>query len=176
VFTILFEDSAAMLGLIVAFVGIWLSQTFNLPILDGVASVVIGLILAVTATLLAFESKGLLIGEGASQRVVDGVRKIALAGDGILGINEVLTLHFGPEDVLLTLSLDFADNLDSADVEQEISEMERAIKEAYPEIQRVFIEAQGLTGHKADRERSDISFEGETADEPPKTSQDDDNA
>ena len=107
VFTVLFEDSAATLGLVVAFIGIWLGQTLDMPILDAVASIVIGLILAVTAALLAYETKGLLIGEAAAPDVVSGVRGIVLARQGILAINEMATLHFGPEDVLLTLSVDF---------------------------------------------------------------------
>mgnify|MGYP000701775565 CR=1 FL=1 len=159
VFTVLFEDSAAMLGLIVAFVGIWLGHELNMPVLDGVASVLIGVILAVTAALLAFESKGLLIGEGAQHDVVQGVRKIAEKTPGILAINEVLTMHFGPEDVLLNLSIDFADNLTSVEVERAISEMERIIKLTYPQINRVFIEAQSIAAHKRDLR----AFKEETA-------------
>lgn len=154
VFTVLFEDSAAMLGLIVAFVGIALAELLGLPVLDGVASVVIGAILAVTAGLLAFETKGLLIGEGARPSVVAGVEQIIAGQPGILGTNEVLTLHFGPEDVLLTVSLDFADALSSADIETAISDMEHQIKTRFPEITRVFIEAQSWQRHRAAERRS----------------------
>jgi cation diffusion facilitator family transporter len=153
IFTVLFEDTAAMLGLIVAFVGIWLAEELNMPILDGVASVVIGAILAVTAALLAFECKGLLIGEGASQSTVDGVRALVAEDGGINAINEVLTMHMGPEDILLTLSVDFSGELDSDQVETAISDMERRIKETYPEIKRIFIEAQSIGGHLRDRAR-----------------------
>ncbi|MBT3885120.1 MAG: cation transporter [Rhodospirillaceae bacterium] len=153
IFTVLFEDTAAMLGLIVAFVGIWLAEALNMPVLDGVASVVIGVILAVTAALLAFECKGLLIGEGASQATVNGVRALVAAGEGINTINEVLTMHMGPEDILLTLSVDFSGAMDSDQVEAAISDMERRIKEAYPEIKRIFIEAQSIGGHLRDRAR-----------------------
>ena len=130
-----------------------------MPILDAVASIVIGLILAVTAALLAYETKGLLIGEAAAPDVVSGVRGIVLARQGILAINEMATLHFGPEDVLLTLSVDFADGFSSVGVEREISEMEQAIKESYPEITRVFIEAQSIAGHHRDRSRTDSDAE-----------------
>ncbi|UCH72774.1 MAG: cation transporter [Rhodospirillales bacterium] len=147
VFTVLFEDSAAMLGLIVAMAGIAGAQAFDMPVLDGVAAILIGCILAVTAGLLAYECKGLLIGEGAGRAVVAGIRRIIGAQAGIKSINEILTMHLGPEDVLVNLSLDFTDGLSANDVESAVSAMERAIKETYPEVTRVFVEAQSAKGH-----------------------------
>ena len=149
VFTVLFEDTAAMLGLIVAFIGIGLGQIFDNPDFDAWASIVIGLILAGTASLLAIECKGLLIGEGASRAVTEGIEKIVAGRDGVLRVNELLTMHFGPDDILLNLSIDFADRLSSGDVEEAISAFEREIKQAYPQIRRVFIEAQSWRGHRA---------------------------
>lgn len=148
VFTVLFEDSAALLGLIIAMIGIALAQHLDMPIFDGIASIGIGLILAATAMLLAYESKGLLIGESAHPEVRSGIRQMIDEDPRILVTNEVLTLHFGPEDVLLTLSVDFADSLSSADVEAAISELEQKIKARYPEIKRLFIEAQSWIGHR----------------------------
>ncbi len=150
-FTVLFEDTAAMLGLITAMVGIALAQVLEMPVLDGVASILIGVILAVTAGLLAFETKGLLIGEAASGRVNDGILRLATADQRVLHVNEALTMHFGPTDVLLNLSLDFEDSLSSAEVEAAISDLERRIKTAHPEIKRVFIEAQSRLGHRRDQ-------------------------
>ena len=147
VFTVLFEDSAAMLGLIAAFIGIFLADRLGIPALDGAASIVIGLILGGTAVLLAYESKGLLIGEGARPAVIAGIRRIVSGKTGIERVNELLTMHFGPQDVLLTLSLDFDDRLSSGQVERAISEMESEIKTAYPEVTRVFIEAQSWPAH-----------------------------
>jgi len=154
VFTVLFEDSAALLGLTVAAFGIFASQTLRMPVLDGVASIVIGLILAGTAFLLAFESKGLLIGESAHPETVRAIRDLLANDERILRTNEVLTMHLGPTDVLLNLSLDFRDDLSSADVERFISEMESRIKAKHPEVTRVFIEAQSWRGHLADQERA----------------------
>ncbi len=148
VFTVLFEDSAAMLGLIAAFLGIALGQALDMPELDGVASIVIGVILALTAALLAYESKGLLIGEGADPQVVAGVREIVQTKQGIERVNELLTMHLGPQDVLLTLSLDFEDRLSAGDVEAAITELEDLIKLAFPQISRVFIEAQSWKAHR----------------------------
>lgn len=150
VFTVLFEDSAAMLGLIVAFIGIGLGQYLGDPIWDAVASIAIGVILAVTAALLAFESKGLLIGEGADREVVKGIRRIIEQERGVLDINEILTMHMGPEEILLNLSVDFTDDLDAVAVEAVISRFELSIKQAYPQVNRVFIEAQSVAGHRRD--------------------------
>lgn len=165
VFTVLFEDSAAMLGLLAAFVGILLGDLLHLPALDGVASIVIGLILGGTAVLLAYESKGLLIGEGARPAVIAGIRRIVSGKSGIERVNELLTMHLGPRDVLLTLSLDFDDRMSAGQVERAISEMESEIKAAYPEVTRVFIEAQSWRAHK----RSAARRQGAEAPETPQS-------
>ena len=142
VFTVLFEDTAALLGLLVAFVAIAASQILDMPVLDGVGSLVIGLILALTAIILVIECKALLIGEAASPTIINGIRKLADEQPEVLGINELRTIHLGPEDVLLALSLDFKNNLNAGQVEVTVSRLERQIKERYREIRRVFIEIQ----------------------------------
>jgi divalent metal cation (Fe/Co/Zn/Cd) transporter len=144
VFTVLFEDSAAMLGLMAALIGVALSQMLDLPVLDGVASIVIGLILAVTAAFLAYECQSLLTGEGADPQVRAGIERLVMAQAGVLRLNEVLTMHFGPRDLLVVLSLDFEDRLPATAVEATVSALEHEIKTAYPEVSRVFIEAQSL--------------------------------
>jgi len=152
-FTVLFEDTAALLGLLVALIALTLSEHLNLPVLDSVASLIISFILAVTAGLLAFECKGLLTGEGASEEVVTGIKQIINESQGIKHVNEVLTLHLGPEDVLLNVSLDFEDDLSSGEVEEAISILESRIKQMFPEIRRVFIEAQGWGAHRRESNR-----------------------
>ncbi len=141
-FTVLMEDAAALLGLAIAFVGLILAQVLDMPVLDGVASVAIGLVLAGSAILLAYETKGLLIGEAAKPEVVARLRRIVGAEHGVDRINEILTMHMGPRDVLLNLSLDFRSSLSSDQVEAEVTRLERQIKAAFPEITRVFIEAE----------------------------------
>lgn len=148
VFTVLFEDSAALLGLATAFIGIVLAQALNMPVLDGVASVIIGVILAFTAAFLAFECQSLLTGEGVSAQVRASISSIAAAGDGVERINELLTMHFGPNDVLVALSLDFSNTLPALGVEDTVSVIERAIKAAHPEVTRVFVEAQSFEAHR----------------------------
>ena len=152
-FTVLFEDTAALLGLLVALIALSLSEYLNLPVLDAIASLIISFILAVTAGLLAFECKGLLTGEGAREEVVKGINQIIDESQGIKHVNEVLTLHLGPEDILLNVSLDFEDNLSSGDVEVAISTLESRIKKMFPEIRRVFIEAQGRGAHRKESNR-----------------------
>lgn len=150
-FTVLFEDSAAMLGLVIALIGIALGQWLNMPVLDGVASVLIGVILALTAALLAYEAKGLLIGEGVEPEVREGIRALLNQQAGILRVNELRSMHLGPEEVLLTISVDFAGDLSADQVEAAISTMEREIKFSYPDVKRLFIEAQSWRAHQADR-------------------------
>ena len=147
VFTVLFEDTAAMAGIIVAFVGIGLAQVTDQPWLDGAASVVIGLILTAVAAMLSYECKGLLVGESASGPVIRDIRALLGGYPNKLSVNELLTMHMGPEDVLVTMSLDFAGDLSSDEVESLVNELEQKIKSAPPEIPRVFIEAQSFAGH-----------------------------
>jgi divalent metal cation (Fe/Co/Zn/Cd) transporter len=148
VFTVLFEDTAAMLGLVAAFAGVYGAETFDLPWLDGVASMVIGVILAAAAWLLAIETKGLLIGEAADPGVEDSIRRIVLATPTIRAVNDIRTLHRGPEDVLLAVSVDFEDNLTAGKVEQAIQALDESIRENFPIIRRLFIEVQSAAGHR----------------------------
>ena len=141
-FVVLFEDSAAMLGLVVAFLGIWLSQTTGILYFDGLASVIIGLILGGTAIWLAYETKGLLIGESANTRVVEGIRALVQASDGVEQLNEVLTMHMGPDFILVNLSVDFHDAIAAGELEPLIADLDAAIKQQFPAVKRVFIEAE----------------------------------
>ena len=141
-FVVLFEDTAAMLGLIVAFVGVALTDMTGILYFDGVASVIIGLILVGTAIWLAYETKGLLIGESANASVVRGIRNILQEYTQIEHINEVLTMHMGPDFVLTNISVDFRDSETASSVESVISEIDKVIKAEYPQIKRIFIEVE----------------------------------
>lgn len=143
-FVVLFEDSAALLGIVVAFLGIFLGQLTGWVWLDGAASVVIGLILAVTAWVLAVETKDLLIGESARPEVVAGVRDLAAGLDGVEKVNEVVTLHMGPEFILVNLSLDYSDTLTSRQVEEATTDLSGRIKKRWPRVKKVFVEAESL--------------------------------
>ncbi|MBT3341331.1 MAG: cation transporter [Planctomycetes bacterium] len=144
VFVVLFEDTAALLGLMVAMIGLVLATQFNLPIFDGIASIVIGLILAFTAIWLARETKSLLIGEAADPELVADVRRRAAEISEVDNVNEVLTLHMGPDYILLTLSVDFADEVKAGELEQVIESLTQEVRAAHPEIKRVFVEAESV--------------------------------
>lgn len=146
-FVVLFEDSAAILGLIVAFAAIALGQLTAIPSFDGAASIIIGLILGGTATWLAYETKGLLIGESANQRVIDGIRALVGAFPEVERVNEVLTMHMGPNFILANISVEFQDTTTVPVMEAAVMRIDRAIKQAFPRVKRVFIEAESLPPH-----------------------------
>lgn len=142
-FLVLMEDSAALLGLVAALAGIALTQVTGNIIFDGAASLVIGGILALTAVFLAQETKGLLIGEAADREAEQVIRGIVERGRHVERVNEVLTLQMGPEYVLATVALDFADGVPSDQVEDVVAELEAQIKTSLPTVKKVFIEAEG---------------------------------
>lgn len=141
-FVVLFEDSAAMLGLIIAFAGVGLTQLTGNLYFDGIASILIGLILGGTAAWLAYETKGLLIGEAANDRVVEGIRELVMACEEVDHINDVLTMHMGPDFVLLNLAVKFKDERRANELEEVVQEIERQVKEKYPTVKRIFVEAE----------------------------------
>lgn len=153
IFTVLLEDTAAMLGLLVAFFGLLIGQWLQIPEMDGAASMVIGLILAAAAMLLAYETKGLLIGEGADPELASRLSAMVSGHEAVMRLNELLTLHQGPQDILVTVSLDFHDHLSANDVEGAIAALERRMKTADTAVRRVFIEAQSWQAHRSDRLR-----------------------
>lgn len=141
-FVVLFEDSAAILGLAAAFVGVLLSQLTGNYVFDGIASLVIGLILGGTAAWLAYETKGLLIGESANRTVVDGIRSIAVSFPEIERVHEVLTMHMGPDFILVNISVKFVDGTPAETIESAIARVDTAIKTAFEHVKRVFVEAE----------------------------------
>ncbi|MGD9868094.1 MAG: cation diffusion facilitator family transporter [Hyphomicrobiales bacterium] len=146
-FTVLFEDTAAMLGLLAAFIGVFCAHMLGLEWADGAASLVIAFILAGTAALLAYETKGLLIGEAASRSVVTGIRRIVSDHGEINHVNELRTMHLAPNDILLALSLDFHDRVTARRIEHVIHRLEMEIKRTYPDVRRLFVEVQSRQHH-----------------------------
>lgn len=143
-FTVLFEDTAAMAGLLVAFVGIFLAHLFQNPYLDGVASIGIGLILASVAVFLAYETKGLLIGESVDPQTLASVRSIAAADEAVEEVRKSLTMHFGPTEVLLALDIRFNPKLSAEGISEAVNRLEAAIRAQHPQIKYIFIEAKAL--------------------------------
>lgn len=143
-FTVVFEDSAAMLGLLVAFLGVLLGQVTGSPYFDGAASVIIGLILAGVAWLLARESKGLLVGEAVEPAVLENMRAIVLGDGAIEGVGDIRTMYVGPNDLLVNLDVAFRAGIDAPQMHASIARVESALKSAYPEVGNVYIEAASL--------------------------------
>jgi cation diffusion facilitator family transporter len=140
VFTVLGEDSAALMGLIVAFLGIFLAHRLNLPALDGVASLVIGTILIIVASYLAYESRDLIIGESADVPMIRGIRRLVKNDPAVVEIRRLLTMHLGPRNVLVAIELSFQPELSIADVRETVDRLERKVVEAYPIVGQIFIE------------------------------------
>lgn len=140
ILVVLLEDSAALLGLLFALTGIFLSAATDDPIWDGLASIAIGLLLATVAILLAIETKALLIGEAASRSDRAGVMAAVLALPQVTGIGRLLTMHMGPQQILVNVEVDFGDDLDGKDVEKAIDSVESAIRAALPNADNIFVE------------------------------------
>jgi cation diffusion facilitator family transporter len=143
-YTVLAEDSAALIGLLIAAVGIALSHRLDMPVLDGVASMLIGVLLAGVAVLLIAESRGLLIGEGIRPETARAIRKLALAHPGVSAVGRILSMYIGPDDVLVTMDLDFAPGVSAADAAAAVAALRGQVRQAYPMIKRLFIEAAGV--------------------------------
>lgn len=141
-FTVLFEDTAALIGLMIALVGIFLAHQLNIPELDGAASILIGVVLAVSAWLLARETKGLLLGETADPKLRENVLLIAQEDIAVFSANGVLTEQIGAHQVIASLSLEFMDNLTSDEIEACVNRIEAQIKQIHPEIITLFVKPQ----------------------------------
>jgi cation diffusion facilitator family transporter len=146
-FVVIFEDSAALLGLLIALGGLVLYQMTGNPVFDALASIGIGVVLVLTALILAVESKSLLIGESAEPEVVANIREILEADDRVRSVNEVASLHMGPEFIVVTISADFINTLPAGQIETAVTGFTEQIKATDPRIQRVFIEAESREKH-----------------------------
>lgn len=141
-FTVLVEDSVALLGLLIALAGIFAAQTLDMPVLDGVASIGIGLLLAATAFFLARESKNLLLGEQALPAVQQAILLAAQADEEIRHVNGVSTSQIGPHVVIAALSAEFEDHLTTPQIEACIERVEAAVRSRHPEVLSIFIKPQ----------------------------------
>jgi cation diffusion facilitator family transporter len=138
-FIVLLENGAAMAGIIAAALGLLLSQLTGDPFFDGAASVVIGVILGFTAFLLAYESKGLLIGEAADPELVRRLRRLASDKPGVVGVGHVLTVHSSPDMVTAMINVDFDDAISAREVERIVCDVELEARERWPQVHRLFI-------------------------------------
>lgn len=144
VIMVLGEDSAALLGLLAAFAGVYMEHQLGMRWADAAASGIIGLILIVVALFLAVETKGLLLGERASNEVVDDIRDIVREDGSVTLINPPLTMHFGPNQILLNLEVEFRPEMKAPEIARAVERLENKIRARHAEVSRIFIEARAL--------------------------------
>lgn len=145
-FIVIVEDAAALVGLSIAFAGIVLTQVFNNAIYDGLASIVIGLLLIVVAILLVIETKSLLMGESASVAVRDSIKTLVKADQAVSDMGPPITLHLGPRDIMLAMNIEFCDHLSADEIEAAVRRIEQSIRTTHQDVTRIFIEAASLDG------------------------------
>src|SRR5262249_52765020 len=143
-FSVLLEDSAALIGLTVAFLGIFLGRVLGTPYLDGVASIVIGALLCVVATLMVYESWGLLIGEGVDRETLQSLRTIVESADGVAHVQHLHTIYQSPRTVLLIIELRFNDGNSAIDIRNGIRRLTTNIQDRHPEVKYVFFGAESI--------------------------------
>ena len=152
IFTVLFEDTAALLGLVTAFLGILLSHSFRWPLADGIASVLIGLILLTVASLLIIESKGLLIGEGADRTTLHAIRELATADADVDQVAYPFTMYFGPHAVLLTMNVQFRRGITAEAIERAIARIETTIRASFPDVRYIYLEVGSMRSRDPEAE------------------------
>jgi cation diffusion facilitator family transporter len=158
-FTVLLEDSAALIGLFIAFGGIFASHAFQRPELDGAASIGIALVLAFTAIFLARETKALLIGEAAPPDVEASIRAIAASDAAVAHVNGLLTVQIGPDNIVAALSAEFHDQLTTPEIESSVNRIEEAIRSRHPNITTLFVRPQTADAYQ--RRRATLAEEHE---------------
>ena len=147
-FIVLLENGAAMFGIMIAAIGLGLSQLTGDPRFDGTASIIIGAILGFTAWILAVESKQLLIGESADRETIDGLRAIVVGRPGITGVGDVLTVHSSPDQITAMMSVDFDDGLNGREIEDIVAAIEADASDRWPLVRRLFIRPQRGAGQE----------------------------
>ncbi|MBN2247523.1 MAG: cation transporter [Coriobacteriia bacterium] len=143
-FTIVLEDSAAMAGLVFAFLGVFFGHMLGNPYLDGAASIIIGVILMSVAFVLAWETKGLLLGEGVDAKTLADMRARIMADPAVSGVGDILTMYMGPYELLVNLGVRFAPGTSIEETHEAIQRIEAELSAAYPQCTRIYIEAESL--------------------------------
>jgi cation diffusion facilitator family transporter len=143
-FVVIYEDGAALCGLVLAGMGIFFSHYFNDPRIDGFASILIGILLAIVAVVLVIESRNLLIGESANKTQIERVKKLVNADQDVEQLRPPLTMQLSPDEVLLALDIQFKKDLNGTELAQVIQRLENDIKAEMPMIKQIFIEANFL--------------------------------
>lgn len=140
-FIVVVEDLAALVGLIFAFAGVFLSEVTANAIYDGIASIIIGILLTIVATILVTETRGLLLGESASPEIRESIKTIVQSDEAVSAMESPITFHLGPRDIMLALNIEFKDELSANEIESAIQRIEENLRDSHSEIKRIFVEA-----------------------------------
>jgi cation diffusion facilitator family transporter len=138
-FTVLFEDTAAMIGLIVALAGLVAAEVLQIPALDGAASIVIGLVLIAASLLLARETMSLIVGEAAAPAVLEDIERRIAAHPTVVAVREISSVHLGPHDIVVTAAVDFHDEVPAGEVERAVAALSAEVRAAQPDVRRIFL-------------------------------------
>jgi cation diffusion facilitator family transporter len=144
-FSVLLEDSAALLGLLFAFAGVFLGQLLHLPELDGAASIAIGILLCVVAAVMVYESYGLLIGEGVEKPTLEAVRAMVGADPAVVDCGRLLTVYLGPDEVLLAIEIRFDSDMSATEVRHAVTRIKQAIQARFAKIRRIYFDAASIS-------------------------------
>ena len=144
-FLVIYEDAADLAGLAIAFAGIILSSWLDNPLIDGISSVLIGLVLTAIAVLMIIESHNLLIGESAGMELVEETEKLIREDEDVTEVKTPLTMQLSPDEVLLALNLEFKKELSGTQIVNSIARLEKMIKEKFPQVKQIYIEAANLS-------------------------------
>jgi len=156
-FMVFFEDSAALLGIVIAFVGIFIGQQLHNLYADGLASIMIGVVLGCVSFFLAYESKGLLIGEGVDRETLHRLRRLVEKDDAVEHVSRLLTMYFGPHEVMLTLEVKFRDELSMVGMRNTIGRIQKRVKEHYPDITRIYFASESISQDQRHGESSEAT-------------------
>ncbi|WP_347156689.1 cation diffusion facilitator family transporter [Pontibacter chitinilyticus] len=153
-FAVIYEDGAALSGLLIAFAGVFLGHYFQNPVFDGAASILIGVVLCFVAVLMVIESKNLLVGESAETGMVRGIQQLVNQDPDVHSLQQPLTMHMAPNEVLLALDVQFHTHLNGSNLPEVVNRLENNIRQQFPEVRRIFIEARNLSNHEANINKS----------------------
>lgn len=156
-YTVIAEDTAALLGIAVAAAGVRISSGFDMPRADGVASVLIGVLLAAVAVFLIAEARGLLIGEGLRAEGVRDIRRLVLSHPRVRDVGSLLSMYIGPDEVLLTVDVEFGHEQTADGIVDAIRDIQTCIRKRYPRIRRIDVQARGPAETEAGRRGSGIA-------------------
>jgi cation diffusion facilitator family transporter len=143
-FAVLFEDSAALIGLAFAFLGIFFSARLNAPWIDGASSVLIGTLLCIVASVMVYESKGLIVGEGVERKTLEELRALIRADPAVERVDQLLTMYLGPDEVLLAIELRFRSHTTVHDIRAAVARLKTDIRRRFPRIRRIFLDSASI--------------------------------